>query len=167
MKLNDQLREKLKEPLGIVISPDMLDRYISQNDLIATCGDITTKNVYQKGFKMKIAVIDQKTKRNEKIENIIMPEYTHISVKSDPGYISSELYNAIEHAVECKERTLIRVQGEEDLATLPLIYFLPNNSKVLYGQPNKGIVIVNVEPKIKKKVKEIMEEMVMNNGSSY
>ena len=38
-------------------------------------------------------------------------------------------------------RTLIIVDGEEDLAPLLLHLLAPMNSVILYGQPNQGVVL--------------------------
>ena len=36
------------------------------------------------------------------------------------------------------------VKGEEDLAVLPCLLIAPEDAVILYGQPNEGLVFVNV-----------------------
>ena len=50
------------------------------------------------------------------------------------------------------------VNGEEDLLTLPAILFAPLNSLVLYGHWQYGIIVVEVDEKIKEKVRKILKK---------
>jgi hypothetical protein len=51
------------------------------------------------------------------------------------------------------------VSGEEDLLTLPAVLLAKNGSRVFYGQPGKGMVLIEVNAKTKKKVKKLVDEM--------
>ena len=51
------------------------------------------------------------------------------------------------------------VIGEEDLLVLPVCAYSPENSVVLYGQPNEGIVIVQINSEIRNKAQSIMNSM--------
>ena len=48
---------------------------------------------------------------------------------------------AINNWVEKDQTTLILVDGEEDLAPLFLHIIAPIKSAIIYGQPNKGVVL--------------------------
>jgi GTP-dependent dephospho-CoA kinase len=54
---------------------------------------------------------------------------------------------------------VILVNGEEDLMTIPAILISPLDSLVLYGHPEKGIVIVKVTESKKKEVLSIFNKM--------
>jgi len=54
----------------------------------------------------------------------------------------------------------IIVTGEEDLLVLPVAVFAPGNSVVLYGQPNEGLVLVQITEEVRNKAKSIMDLMV-------
>ena len=45
----------------------------------------------------------------------------------------------------------ITVFGEEDLLVLPVCIHAPDNSIVLYGQPNEGLVLVEITTEIRNK----------------
>ena len=62
-------------------------------------------------------------------------------------------------ALKTDEKTLILVDGEEDLFALPAIFLAPINSLVLYGQPNKGFVLVKVTDKTRLIAMKILKEM--------
>ncbi len=158
--LTDDIREIIKKPLGTLISADKISLYLTMDDLIATCGDITTKTVYDLGYRMKIAIIDNKTKREKVVNTINMDGYDIKKVISIPGTVSDDLFLAVKEAVISDHNILIKVIGEEDLGTLPLINYMPCNSKILYGQPDEGIVVVYVNEKIKEYVKNMLLKMV-------
>ena len=50
---------------------------------------------------------------------------------------------AIENSIKTKDKYIIEVEGEEDLAVLPIIILAPEDTTVLYGQPNEGLVLLN------------------------
>ena len=52
------------------------------------------------------------------------------------------------------------VKGEEDLLVLPVLVHAPENSVVLYGQPDEGLVIVPVNQEARDKANKIMDLMV-------
>ena len=52
--------------------------------------------------------------------------------------------------------TLIYVEGEEDLAVIPLVMAADEGGVVLYGQPGEGVVVREVDGKAKEKAKEML-----------
>ena len=72
------------------------------------------------------------------------------------------MWDAIEKAFNTDGTTRIVVDGEEDLATLPVVAMAPDNTKVLYGQPNEGIVIITVNPTVRKRVTNFLTRMREN-----
>ena len=53
----------------------------------------------------------------------------------------------------------ITVMGEEDLLVLPVCIYAPDNSIVLYGQPNEGLVLVEINTEIRNKVQTLLDLM--------
>ena len=53
----------------------------------------------------------------------------------------------------------IEIEGEEDLASLAAIFLAPSNVTVIYGLPDKGVLVVNPDSDIKRRVKEIIDKM--------
>ena len=51
------------------------------------------------------------------------------------------------------------VDGEEDLLVLPVCLFAPENSVVMYGQPNEGLVIAEITDEVREKVQKIVNQM--------
>ena len=53
----------------------------------------------------------------------------------------------------------ILVTGEEDLLVLPVCIHAPENSVVMYGQPNEGLVIVKINSEIRNKAQSLLDLM--------
>jgi hypothetical protein len=58
------------------------------------------------------------------------------------------------------ELVRIVVNGEEDLAVIPAVVEAPLGAAVVYGQPNKGMVIIAITQERKKKAKQLMHEIL-------
>jgi hypothetical protein len=162
--LSKNLRKKLKKPLGKLITnvdnANVLK--IHNNKKIIICvGDKTSEQVLQWGIKPKICVYDGKVMRKEIgiLEIIKKFDAKTIHVKNPRGKLTQEVFRAIKKGLIAKENVKIYVDGEEDLVTLAAIHLSPLNSFVLYGQPGEGLVAVNVDDTIKRKVKNILKEM--------
>jgi uncharacterized protein (UPF0218 family) len=67
-----------------------------------------------------------------------------IRVKNPAGSITDELVRALSDAVLHPPVTIF-VEGEEDLAVIPLVIAAPEGTVVLYGQPHEGVVLRTVD----------------------
>ena len=54
--------------------------------------------------------------------------------------ITDQSISKIKEAFSMKTPVRITVKGEEDLLVIPVCIYAPENSVVLYGQPNEGMV---------------------------
>jgi uncharacterized protein (UPF0218 family) len=106
-------------------------------------------------------IIERKQYASEMKERIQHFGKIHIHIKNPPGVITDELWNAIENAFANIDEGpyCIEIDGEEDLATLPAIYLAPRDVTIIYGLPNKGIVVVTATKAQKQKVKKILDKM--------
>ena len=164
MQLPDDLRDQLKNPLGNLISDndpnkENILKKISTESIIITVGDRTTENMLQLGLKPQIQIIDGLEKRNQCIVPIDDTINTKLSCRNPPGEITEESIQIIKKAFSSEPPVRIVVDGEEDLLVVPVCIFAPENSIVMYGQPNEGLVIVRITPKIRAKVQKILDSM--------
>ena len=65
----------------------------------------------------------------------------------------------IKSSLEDTTSSYFVVEGEEDLLTLPSVAFSPLGSIVFYGQPNEGLVVIQVDDHIKNKSLEILKKI--------
>jgi len=164
LQLPDDLRDQLKNPLGNLVSDndpnkENIIKKISAESVIITVGDRTTENMLQLGLKPQIQIIDGLEKRSEcavPADDIIN---TKLSCKNPPGEITEESIQVIQKAFSSEPPVRITVDGEEDLLVIPVCIHAPENSVVMYGQPNEGLVIVTITPEIRAKVQKILDVM--------
>ncbi|MGQ0534796.1 MAG: GTP-dependent dephospho-CoA kinase family protein [Methanobacteriota archaeon] len=162
--LPEALRPELAKPWGPVLSAREAAAEAARHDFVIAVGDLTTQRFLAAGVDPRVAVVDYKTQRTESMEGLKTllkksSERQVLSARNPPARITGELWNAIARAVASPARTLIEVEGEEDLAVLPAILLAPLGAIVAYGQPNQGIVLVTVDEARRSKVKSILKRM--------
>jgi uncharacterized protein (UPF0218 family) len=70
-----------------------------------------------------------------------------LKAKNPAGTITDDLWETIGQAMELSgdgNCHVIEVDGEEDLAVLPCILMASDETTILYGQPNEGLVLLKV-----------------------
>ena len=164
MKLPENLRKQLNIPLGDLIKEEDVSKEkilskISSESIVITVGDRTTENMIHFDIMPQIQVIDGFEKRNQR--NIPVDETikTELTCKNPSGEITEESIQTIRKAFSSKPPVRITVDGEEDLLVIPVCIFAPENSVVMYGQPNEGLVLVHVTPEMQAKVQKILDSM--------
>jgi len=164
--LTPKLREKLKAPLGLLIQGSFRYTMKKLKELIEEAppekliavGDRVSRNMISKDMPLDVVIIDNKVMRKP-IKPVELGTDRTYRVTNPAGTISPEAFKAIKEAVSLEGRSKILVEGEEDLLTLVAVLSAPNGSMVVYGQPKKGIVIVQVTEDSKRRIREILEQM--------
>lgn len=160
-QLPANLKTELREPLGKLIQDTDLAKY-NRSDTWISVGDMSTVTLVKKGIPIKLAIVDYKTKREDysRYKRILTKVGKRvIKVVNPSGVITSQLWAAIETAINSSDNVRIEVDGEEDLATLPCVHFAAPHTKIVYGLPGKGLIIVDVDDIAKKKVETILTLM--------
>ena len=156
--LPEEHRKLFKDPFG-ELHPDM-DSVIPliANRIVYAVGDVVTHNLQKKGIIPAIAVVDGQTMR---LPCSRMPAMTGncIRVENPPGTITDELTRVIGEAVTSTPVTIF-VDGEEDLAVIPLVLAAPDGTIVLYGQPHKGVVLRRVNAEAKSAARALMKHFI-------
>ena len=163
--LPDFLRDELKEPLGKLVDEEGLLKLLKDEKYLVSVGDQVTYTLLKHHIEPIFCVVDFKIKREHCSSNIkeMIQSFgkKKVLIKNPPACISDELWNAIESAYKCLEKGSLRieVEGEEDMAALPAIFLAPRDVTIIYGLPNRGVVVVKALEENKKKVKEILDKM--------
>lgn len=126
--------------------------------MVVAVGDKVSSTLISLGIKAKLYIYDEKTKRTFS-EKTKTPVEQVVLVKNPAGTLTDESLEAIKKALESETSVAIKVEGEEDLLTLPVILYAPLNSLVVYGQPDEGVVLVRVTNERKKFVENIIRKM--------
>lgn len=126
---------------------------------------MVTYTLLKHDIKPIFCIVDFKTRRGEcstEIRDVIKSfGKKSIVVKNPPATISDDLWNVIEMAYKNLkvEGLRIEIEGEEDLASLAAIYLAPPDVTIIYGLPDKGVLVVKPTRDNKRKVKEILDKM--------
>ena len=166
LRLTPRLRTALKQPLGILIRGSFVETMKRLRDMVVeddppniiAVGDTVSKNLARNGFAPKLLIIDNKSKRRSTRPPKLPTERT-IYVKNPQGTITLEAEAAIEDALRNCQSCKIVVDGEEDLLALVAVVHAPENSYVIYGQPDVGIVVIKVTADKKTEIAQILESM--------
>ena len=163
MKLPDSLRDQLKIPLGILLpigqdNKENIQKYLSDNSYIITVGDRTTEKMIEFDLIPSLQIIDGLEKR-EKRNFPKLGNAFELIIDNPAAEITLQSIEIIKKAFTMNSPVRLTVNGEEDLLVLPVCIHAPENSVVLYGQPNKGLVFVQITTEIRNKAQTLLNLM--------
>ncbi|WP_428323828.1 GTP-dependent dephospho-CoA kinase family protein [Nitrosopumilus sp.] len=153
----------MKVPLGVLLPESQANKenilkHIEKNSYVITVGDRTTEKMIDFDLIPSLQIVDGIEKR-EKREPPKLVNATEITVDNPPAEITSQSIDVIKNAFSMNSPIRILVTGEEDLLVLPVCIHAPENSVVLYGQPNEGLVIVKITSEIRNKAQNLLDLM--------
>jgi uncharacterized protein (UPF0218 family) len=140
------------------ITKENVLKNIGKDIFLITVGDATTEKLIKFGINPSLQIVDSLEKRQKRN----MPEgmvKTSLSCRNPPAEITDESIETIKMAFHMNTPVRIIVSGEEDLLVLPAVLYAPENSIIMYGQPNEGLVIVKISKEIRNKAKAIIDSM--------
>ena len=163
MKLPDSLRDQLKIPLGILLPIDQdnktnIQKYLSDDSYIITVGDRTTEKMIDFDLIPSLQIIDGLEKRIKR-DIIKLGSAFEFKIDNPAAEITLESIEIIKKAFSLNPPIRLTVNGEEDLLVLPACIHAPENSVILYGQPNKGLVLVQITTEIRNKAQALLDLM--------
>ena len=130
---------------------------------IITIGDVATQKFMDLHVTPSLSIIDLHVQRKpfKTVEEFGFPDWARFQyIVSGPGYISRDAIDAIRQWGINLPRglTILVIDGEEDLLAIPAIIHAPPGSFVYYGQPNKGLVEVEVTMEKKEGVRNLLKQ---------
>lgn len=149
----EDLRAFLSEPFGILFFGETFWKTdIPRKFKVVTVGDFVTVNyIKHLGEAPPLAFADLKTKRKlfDSVGGLVSYFNDIYRIKNPPGsvLIGGIVETLLEATVGFPEaKSLVIVDGEEDLIPLALPYVnFPDDTVVVYGQPNAGVVAYRLE----------------------
>ena len=168
MQVDPKHSDLLKEPFGELIkenevNKEKIEPFIKRSNKVITVGDTTTEKFVKFGFIPDLSIIDNKEKRMAKDKPVEYPADKKIYLENKPGEVNAEAISLIREitATTNFSRMQIIIKGEEDLLALPLFMYSPNGWTVFYGQPNEGLVVVEIDSNTRKKAKLIFNKVFL------
>ncbi len=162
--LTEKLRLKLKYPVGHLIEGDfesVMKRVLPmiKGKRVISVGDVVSQNLIDRGFLPELIIVDGRNLREDVPESIECQDST--TVENPQSQITKELWVAVERLFKDKTKRFkkILVEGEEDLAVMPAVIHGDEDTVVLYGQPDRGVVIIEVTEEKKKEISNYLNEM--------
>jgi uncharacterized protein (UPF0218 family) len=152
--LPEDLKGKLRKVWGVGIFgkkkevKEKFEKFLKKGKFkkVITVGDYCAINL-----QSNVKIFDGRVKRR-KIKKIL--PYS-LKCKNPKGTIQKEVWPVIKRAI--KENKNVFVEGEEDLLVIPSVLLAPKNSLVVYGFPKKGICAIEIDKKMKKKIKNLLK----------
>jgi uncharacterized protein (UPF0218 family) len=163
VELGASLRPELKEPLGPVFTDTEALLAATSRPLVAV-GDVVTYHLLEAGRVPEVALVDERTERSAvdpAVSAAIEGFDRAVEVSNPPATLTASLVSALREAVEDagSGTTLIDVDGEEDLATLPALLVVPRGGSVVYGQPGEGMVHAAVGDETTARARDLLSRL--------
>lgn len=132
---------------------------------IICVGDISTYSFTSTRQYPDISIVDFLVKRKKKFANLHEFSFSGseevVKAENPAGRLTPDLFKGVTEAfkkVQSGKKVVILVNGEEDLAVLPVILASPLGYYIFYGQPNRGMVQVQVGEKMKEKAYALVSQ---------
>ena len=156
--INEKTRAWIKNFKYTLCTVNDIKGFAGDNKIISV-GDVTTENLENNNINIFLEVVDLKTKRENKnfkhVEN-------SIEVDNPSGIITKKLMDILYNSIILGRSNRIEINGEEDLAVIPIIFYADNNTVIVYGIPNTGMAYIKVNKQIKEMVNNMIMEMNRN-----
>lgn len=152
MEIPEEIKNKLKKPLGKFITLEQVKELGDKR--IISIGDICTLNLISIGVVPHLAVFDHLYMRQklelESIEILDKNFPNQKRYKNPHGTLSEKILDDAKKLIE--DGGAVLIDGEEDLTALAFILAANEDEVVIYGQPKEGMIIIEYDKKIKKKI---------------
>ena len=127
--------------------------------IIVAVGDVCVQTLLELGIRPAVAVVDGMTKRSplaleEQVSDVGWDQV--LNCVNPTAMISADLIAVCRRAVYSEGTVLIKVEGEEDLAPVPLHLMLPLDAVLVYGQPGEGVVLRISDELVKERCREML-----------
>lgn len=133
-------------------------KFIVENNppKIVVVGDFTLNTFLKAGLVPNLGIFDGQTKRIP----YDFPKIEAEVVKNPAGAITDEAVAFIKHALMRRrhQKVMMAVRGEEDLLALPAIMYAPLGSLVIYGLPDRGMLMIIADKKTKEKIVSVISQ---------
>ena len=135
-----------------------IQKYLSDNSYIITVGDRTTEKLIDFDLIPSLQIIDGLEKRIKR-DIIKLGDAFELKIDNPAAEITLQSIEIIKKAFTMNSPIRLTVNGEEDLLVLPVCIHAPENSVILYGQPNKGLVLIQITAEIRNKAQALLNLM--------
>ncbi|MBN2517854.1 MAG: GTP-dependent dephospho-CoA kinase family protein [Candidatus Altiarchaeota archaeon] len=162
LTLPESLRRELKRPFGTIFKEVGLLRHLRSqpgNRVLVSVGDQISSTLLSSGVTPNVIIWDKKIKRARAQEETTTVLESFLgkrkNIKNPAGMISKEAWEAVTDSLS-GEPTSILVDGEEDLLAIPAVLNSRDGTMVVYGSPDRGAILIDVNRKIKAELQGLL-----------
>jgi GTP-dependent dephospho-CoA kinase len=159
LRLPARLRVQMRDEAGRILQTNQLAEALAGAKAVVSVGDVCTETILGLGIEPKLAIVDGRTKRGPWSAKLGKRKFRKVKVRNPAEAITKEMWAAIGDAYGRAGSTLIVVDGEEDIASLACIFLAPEGTTVIYGVPNRGVMVIPVEAAIRSRTGAVLAEM--------
>lgn len=157
LTLTSAQKNHISQVQGQLINPkDLTVAKLARYTRIALLGDQVTERFIKHHLPFHFSIIDHKINRLAHQTDLgsYQPSFT-LKTLNPPGVIEPHAADALATLIGHGSGLLI-VSGEEDLLGFPLVAHLPLQSLIVYGQPNLGMVGIEVTEPEKERLLQLI-----------
>lgn len=176
--LPEALRKELAAPFGPVLQSEDLPARLAGVEVVLAVGDVVSLTLKLLKITPRVFVCDYQTQRGlpagrtaqgVNAKGLVSNESAlyemelgswgelAFTVRNPAASITRQAWDAIRLGLEHPEGPVrVHVEGEEDLLGIPCFLEAPDGAVVLYGMPNKGVVVVTVDAAFKARVAALL-----------
>ena len=158
-RLPAEHREAFQTPYGRLYPSIDAARYVLEGRTVLSVGDVVTAGLLAGGFLPAVAVVDGFTERDVPVPPVEVPGARIFRVANPAATLTDELEAAIRDAL-AHPPAMIVVDGEEDLAVVPLALAAPEGAALVYGQPGAGVVVSTIDPERRELARALLDLFV-------
>jgi len=154
-------RGAFKEPLGEIYDAATTLLEDATGPIYAV-GDVVLAHLARADCSPALSIVDGRTERGDLDPWTRDAQPTadqELTVENPAGTITAALVTAVETGLEQPGAVRILVDGEEDLAVLPVLLLAPTGGTVVYGQPGEGMVAVPVEAATRERARTLLDKL--------
>ncbi len=179
-KITPSVRKLLANPIGILFEGSIeenipkVKKWFNDNSIsspILICVGDVVSNAFlsdpELAIWLKLCIVDEKTKRGRFEIDLSISDYKQIQITNPAGLITNSSIQIIKKTLSKGNKSIIVVDGEEDLLALAAILYSPKNTFVVYGQPPitdldtsipAGLVMISVNSSTQKQVQNLLDQ---------
>lgn len=160
--LPEKMRGQLSMPFGSLMDEKTALREAQGVEGLVTVGDVVTLCMLDNGVRPRLLIFDLVNERKEMPllgERLAEVEGVTVKVKNPAGHITPDMVKQVKRALRSEKRTKLQVVGEEDLAALVCAAYAPDGTRLMYGLPRKGIVLIEVDQQVRDKARVLIKAM--------
>ncbi len=158
LKIPDAMRENLREPYGKLFTDIKKAITYMKGTRIVSVGDEASHTIHSEGITPDVFIVDGKVRRRP-AKNTVDIRCGTIKAKNETGYVSNDLWKAVDKALKAEKPVRVDVDGEEDMAVLPVMLLAGEGHSVIYGLFDRGVCVVKLDGDSRKAARKLLKRI--------